>query len=75
MAKGELGYIPKTVLNELKLIKESKDIQNDRWKTIAFQDMVNYSKVGRKVEEMRNRFIMSDVFNTPKKKKKQWDLL
>ena len=64
---GKKTYVPPSVLEELEKIKQLKGHNKERWQAEAFKEMTDYSKVGRRVEEMKDRLTLADVF---KKKKK-----
>lgn len=66
--RGRIAYIPPAVLQELNVIKNRKNLEKERWQSDAFKEMVDYSKLGRKVEEMRDRFVFADMFNKKKRK-------
>ena len=68
MAKrGTMRYVPPNVLGELDNIKKTNGIKKD---SHAFGKMVEFSRVGREFETMRNKFFLRDVKLFSKKKKR-----
>jgi len=62
--KGRVVYVPKNVLNELDRIMITKNIKK---KSVAFNQLVKYSRVGMEAE----RIVRLDFGNTFKKIKRR----
>jgi hypothetical protein len=53
MAKGRITYVPGSVFNEIKNIMDENNIQKP---SIAFNEMVKFSQVGREASKI-HRFM------------------
>lgn len=58
---GQIKWIPRYLLQELECIKTEKQIQRD---SEAFKRIVDYCRVGREVEKIRDKFTLQDVFSS-----------
>jgi len=67
---GQNRYLPKNVLEEIEKIKKDKNLKGQGSDTIALNDMVDYSRVGRELEKVMNR-ASGGLLPIPKSKKKR----
>ncbi len=58
MRKGIVSYVPPNVLNELEQIMKEENIDKRR---DGFFKMVEYCRVGREMEKMKDRFLLRDL--------------
>jgi hypothetical protein len=64
--KGKMIYVPKIVIEELHNIKVEKGLDS---RSAAFKNMVNNARVGREIEIMREKFLLTDLFKKRRPKK------